>query len=92
VFDRFWRADPSRDRRIPRHWTRPVDQPRGRALQAAGCTRGGVPGWAQQFAAHPFWPVHSGAPLVSSPLPIEPSDAIPRLAAGVPAVGWDGAR
>jgi two-component system sensor histidine kinase MtrB len=85
VFDRFWRADPSRDRRTGGTGLGLSISLEDARLHGGWLHAWGRPGQGAQFRL--TLPVHSGASLVSSPLPIEPDDAIrPRLAAGRPAV------
>jgi two-component system sensor histidine kinase MtrB len=90
VFDRFWRADPSRDRR-----TGGTGLGLSISLEDARLHGGWLHVWGRPGAGAQFrltLPVHSGAPLVSSPLPVEPAGAIPpRLGAGRPSAGGDGA-
>ena len=89
VFDRFWRADPSRDRRTGGTGLGLSISLEDARLHGGWLHAWGRPGQGAQFRL--TLPVRSGTSLVSSPLPIEPDDAIrPRLATGRPAAGGDG--
>jgi two-component system sensor histidine kinase MtrB len=87
VFDRFWRADLSRDRRTGGTGLGLSISLEDARLHGGWLHAWGRPGQGAQFRL--TLPVRSGAPLVSSPLPIEPGDGVrPRLGAGL---GRDGA-
>jgi two-component system sensor histidine kinase MtrB len=90
VFDRFWRADPSRDRRTGGTGLGLAISLEDARLHGGWLHAWGRPGQGAQFRL--TLPTHSGGRLVCSPLPIEPDDTIrPRLAAGRPAVDGGGA-
>jgi two-component system sensor histidine kinase MtrB len=88
VFDRFWRADPSRDRRTGGTGLGLAISLEDARLHGGWLHAWGRPGQGAQFRL--TLPVRSGAPLVSSPLPIEPDNAIQPRLAGRPALGRDG--
>jgi two-component system, OmpR family, sensor histidine kinase MtrB len=78
VFDRFWRADPSRDRRTGGTGLGLSISLEDARLHGGWLHAWGRPGQGAQFRL--TLPVRIGTPLVSSPLPIEPDDALrPRL-------------
>ena len=73
VFDRFWRADPSRDRRTGGTGLGLSISLEDARLHGGWLHAWGRPGHGAQFRL--TLPVHSGDTVVSSPLPIEPADA-----------------
>jgi two-component system sensor histidine kinase MtrB len=73
VFDRFWRADPSRDRRTGGTGLGLSISLEDARLHGGWLHAWGRPGQGAQFRL--TLPVRSGAAVVSSPLPIEPPDA-----------------
>ncbi|HYT09185.1 MAG TPA: MtrAB system histidine kinase MtrB, partial [Mycobacteriales bacterium] len=73
VFDRFWRADPSRDRRTGGTGLGLSISLEDARLHGGWLHAWGRPGQGAQFRL--TLPVRSGDVLVSSPLPIEPPDA-----------------
>jgi two-component system sensor histidine kinase MtrB len=80
VFDRFWRADPSRDRRTGGTGLGLSISLEDARLHGGWLHAWGRPGQGAQFRL--TLPVRIGTPLVSSPLSIEPDDALrPRLGA-----------
>jgi two-component system sensor histidine kinase MtrB len=83
VFDRFWRADPSRDRRTGGTGLGLSISLEDARLHGGWLHAWGRPGQGAQFRL--TLPVRSGDVVVSSPLPIEPPDATrpARLAGGV---------
>jgi two-component system, OmpR family, sensor histidine kinase MtrB len=89
VFDRFWRADPSRDRRTGGTGLGLSISLEDARLHGGWLHAWGRPGHGAQFRL--TLPVHSGDTVVSSPLPIEPPDvtrptgAGPRAASAWPA-------
>jgi two-component system sensor histidine kinase MtrB len=90
VFDRFWRADPSRDRRTGGTGLGLAISLEDARLHGGWLHAWGRPGQGAQFRL--TLPVRSAAPLVSSPLPIEPENALrPPVDFGFPQVGSDGA-
>jgi two-component system sensor histidine kinase MtrB len=72
VFDRFWRADPSRDRRTGGTGLGLSISLEDARLHGGWLHAWGRPGRGAQFRL--TVPVHSGDTVVSSPLPIEPPD------------------
>ncbi len=72
VFDRFWRADPSRDRRTGGSGLGLSISLEDARLHGGWLHAWGRPGHGAQFRL--TLPVHNGDKVVSSPLPIEPSD------------------
>jgi two-component system sensor histidine kinase MtrB len=72
VFDRFWRADPSRDRRTGGTGLGLSISLEDARLHGGWLHAWGRPGHGAQFRL--TLPVHSGDKVVSSPLPIEPAD------------------
>jgi two-component system, OmpR family, sensor histidine kinase MtrB len=80
VFDRFWRADPSRDRRTGGTGLGLSISLEDARLHGGWLHAWGRPGHGAQFRL--TLPVHSGDTVVSSPLPIEPPDATRPTAAG----------
>jgi two-component system sensor histidine kinase MtrB len=74
VFDRFWRADPSRDRRTGGTGLGLSISLEDARLHGGWLHAWGRPGQGAQFRL--TLPVRSGDVLVSSPLPIEPADAM----------------
>jgi two-component system sensor histidine kinase MtrB len=72
VFDRFWRADPSRDRRTGGTGLGLSISLEDARLHGGWLHAWGRPGHGAQFRL--TLPVHSGDTVVSSPLPIEPPD------------------
>jgi two-component system sensor histidine kinase MtrB len=87
VFDRFWRADPSRDRRTGGTGLGLSISLEDARLHGGWLHAWGRPGQGAQFRL--TLPVRSGDVVVSSPLPIEPPDATrrARLAGGVSTSG-----
>jgi two-component system sensor histidine kinase MtrB len=89
VFDRFWRADPSRDRRTGGTGLGLSISLEDARLHGGWLHAWGRPGHGAQFRL--TLPVHSGDTVVSSPLPIEPPDVtrptgvLPRSASAWPA-------
>jgi two-component system sensor histidine kinase MtrB len=83
VFDRFWRADPSRDRRTGGTGLGLSISLEDARLHGGWLHAWGRPGQGAQFRL--TLPVRSGDAVVSSPLPIEPPDATgpPRLVRGI---------
>jgi two-component system sensor histidine kinase MtrB len=83
VFDRFWRADPSRDRRTGGTGLGLSISLEDARLHGGWLHAWGRPGQGAQFRL--TLPVRSGDVVVSSPLPIEPPDATrpAQLARGV---------
>ncbi len=75
VFDRFWRADLSRDRRTGGTGLGLAISIEDARLHGGWLHAWGRPGQGAQFRL--TLPVHGGDVLVSSPLPIEPPDALP---------------
>jgi len=73
VFDRFWRADPSRDRRTGGTGLGLSISLEDARLHGGWLHAWGRPGQGAQFRL--TLPVRNGDVLVSSPLPIEPADA-----------------
>jgi two-component system, OmpR family, sensor histidine kinase MtrB len=73
VFDRFWRADPSRDRRTGGTGLGLSISLEDARLHGGWLHAWGRPGHGAQFRL--TVPVRSGEKVVSSPLPIEPLDA-----------------
>jgi two-component system sensor histidine kinase MtrB len=73
VFDRFWRADPSRDRRTGGTGLGLSISLEDARLHGGWLHAWGRPGQGAQFRL--TVPVRAGDVLVSSPLPIEPADA-----------------
>jgi two-component system, OmpR family, sensor histidine kinase MtrB len=73
VFDRFWRADPSRDRRTGGTGLGLSISLEDARLHGGWLHAWGRPGQGAQFRL--TLPVRSGDTVVSSPLPIEPPDA-----------------
>ena len=74
VFDRFWRADPSRDRR-----TGGTGLGLAISLEDARLHGGWLHAWGRPQQGAQFrltLPVSAGAELSASPLPIEPTDAV----------------
>jgi two-component system sensor histidine kinase MtrB len=90
VFDRFWRADPSRDRRTGGTGLGLAISLEDARLHGGWLHAWGRPGQGAQFRL--TLPVRNGASLVSSPLSIEPEDTL-RLppGAGLLPVSSDGA-
>jgi two-component system, OmpR family, sensor histidine kinase MtrB len=78
VFDRFWRADLSRDRRTGGTGLGLAISIEDARLHGGWLHAWGRPGQGAQFRL--TLPVHGGDVLVSSPLPIEPPDALPSRA------------
>ena len=74
VFDRFWRADPSRDRRTGGTGLGLSISLEDARLHGGWLHAWGRPGQGAQFRL--TLPVSSGAELTASPLPIEPADAL----------------
>ena len=72
VFDRFWRADPSRDRRTGGTGLGLSISLEDARLHGGWLHAWGRPGHGAQFRL--TLPVHGGETVVSSPLPIEPLD------------------
>ena len=72
VFDRFWRADPSRDRRTGGTGLGLSISLEDARLHGGWLHAWGRPGHGAQFRL--TLPVRSGDQVVSSPLPIEPPD------------------
>jgi two-component system, OmpR family, sensor histidine kinase MtrB len=72
VFDRFWRADPSRDRRTGGTGLGLSISLEDARLHGGWLHAWGRPGHGAQFRL--TLPVHSGDKVVSAPLPIEPAD------------------
>jgi two-component system sensor histidine kinase MtrB len=72
VFDRFWRADPSRDRRTGGTGLGLSISLEDARLHGGWLHAWGRPGHGAQFRL--TLPVHSGEKVVASPLPIEPAD------------------
>jgi two-component system sensor histidine kinase MtrB len=89
VFDRFWRADLSRNRRTGGTGLGLSISLEDARLHGGWLHAWGRPGHGAQFRL--TLPVHSGDPVVSSPLPIEPADVTrptgtgPRTTPGWPA-------
>jgi two-component system sensor histidine kinase MtrB len=73
VFDRFWRADPSRDRRTGGTGLGLSISLEDARLHGGWLHAWGRPGHGAQFRL--TLPVQGGDTVVSSPLPIEPPDA-----------------
>jgi two-component system sensor histidine kinase MtrB len=88
VFDRFWRADPSRDRRTGGTGLGLSISLEDARLHGGWLHAWGRPGQGAQFRL--TLPVRSGDTVVCSPLPIEPPDATrpARLARPVDQPGW----
>ena len=88
VFDRFWRADPSRNRRTGGTGLGLSISLEDARLHGGWLHAWGRPGHGAQFRL--TLPAHSGDAVVSSPLPIEPPDvtrptgASPRTPPGWP--------
>jgi two-component system sensor histidine kinase MtrB len=74
VFDRFWRADPSRDRRTGGTGLGLSISLEDARLHGGWLHAWGRPGQGAQFRL--TLPVMVGAELSTSPLPIEPADAV----------------
>lgn len=72
VFDRFWRADPSRDRRTGGTGLGLSISLEDARLHGGWLHAWGRPGQGAQFRV--TLPVHGGDVVVSSPLPMEPDD------------------
>ena len=83
VFDRFWRADPSRDRRTGGTGLGLSISLEDARLHGGWLHAWGRPGQGAQFRL--TLPVRDGDTVVSSPLPIEPPDVTrpARLARGI---------
>jgi two-component system sensor histidine kinase MtrB len=87
VFDRFWRADPSRNRRTGGTGLGLSISLEDARLHGGWLHAWGRPGHGAQFRL--TLPVHSGDAVVSSPLPIEPADVTRPAGTGQrPALGW----
>jgi two-component system sensor histidine kinase MtrB len=87
VFDRFWRADPSRNRRTGGTGLGLSISLEDARLHGGWLHAWGRPGHGAQFRL--TLPVHSGDAVVSSPLPIEPSDVARPPGAGSRTMpGW----
>jgi two-component system sensor histidine kinase MtrB len=87
VFDRFWRADLSRNRRTGGTGLGLSISLEDARLHGGWLHAWGRPGHGAQFRL--TLPVHSGDPVVSSPLPIEPADVTRPGGAGQrTAPGW----
>jgi two-component system, OmpR family, sensor histidine kinase MtrB len=87
VFDRFWRADLSRNRRTGGTGLGLSISLEDARLHGGWLHAWGRPGHGAQFRL--TLPVHSGDTVVSSPLPIEPPDATRPTAAGPRSTsGW----
>ena len=80
VFDRFWRADPSRNRRTGGTGLGLSISLEDARLHGGWLHAWGRPGHGAQFRL--TLPAHSGDTVVSSPLPIEPSDVTRPTGAG----------
>jgi two-component system, OmpR family, sensor histidine kinase MtrB len=80
VFDRFWRADLSRNRRTGGTGLGLSISLEDARLHGGWLHAWGRPGHGAQFRL--TLPVHSGDPVVSSPLPIEPADVTRPAGAG----------
>jgi two-component system sensor histidine kinase MtrB len=85
VFDRFWRADPSRDRRTGGTGLGLSISLEDARLHGGWLHAWGRPGQGAQFRL--TLPVRGGDAVVASPLPIEPEDARRPPAGLVPAAG-----
>jgi two-component system, OmpR family, sensor histidine kinase MtrB len=87
VFDRFWRADPSRDRRTGGTGLGLSISLEDARLHGGWLHAWGRPGHGAQFRL--TLPVRSGDTVVSSPLPIEPPDITrPATLAGRSIPAW----
>ncbi len=87
VFDRFWRADLSRNRRTGGTGLGLSISLEDARLHGGWLHAWGRPGHGAQFRL--TLPVHSGDTVVSSPLPIEPADATRPTGAGPRSTsGW----
>jgi two-component system sensor histidine kinase MtrB len=73
VFDRFWRADPSRDRRTGGTGLGLSISLEDARLHGGWLHAWGRPGQGAQFRL--TLPVRGGEVVVASPLPVEPPDA-----------------
>jgi two-component system, OmpR family, sensor histidine kinase MtrB len=87
VFDRFWRADPSRNRRTGGTGLGLSISLEDARLHGGWLHAWGRPGHGAQFRL--TLPAHSGDTVVSSPLPIEPPDVTRPTGAGPRSTqGW----
>jgi two-component system, OmpR family, sensor histidine kinase MtrB len=80
VFDRFWRADPSRDRRTGGTGLGLSISLEDARLHGGWLHAWGRPGQGAQFRL--TLPVRSGEYVVAAPIPVEPADARPAGALG----------
>jgi two-component system sensor histidine kinase MtrB len=91
VFDRFWRADPSRDRRTGGTGLGLSISLEDARLHGGWLHAWGRPGRGAQFRL--TLPVRSGELVIASPLPVEPADArrarAARASVGVDLAGGD---
>jgi two-component system, OmpR family, sensor histidine kinase MtrB len=88
VFDRFWRADPSRDRRTGGTGLGLSISLEDARLHGGWLHAWGRPGQGAQFRL--TLPVKSGDVVVASPLPIEPLGAVRKVVAPERYPGADG--
>jgi two-component system, OmpR family, sensor histidine kinase MtrB len=87
VFNRFWRADPSRARQTGGTGLGLSISLEDARLHGGWLEAWGAPGKGAQFRL--TVPVRAGDRLVSSPLRLVPADAVPSAPADVPATGED---